>query len=251
MSRLFIGTSGWVYSDWKGIFYPVELSASERLRYYSQYFNTTEINYSFYHLPQPRTYQQWYSQTPTDFIFAVKANRFITHIKRLKGAKESWRKFIGSTSLLKEKLGPILFQFSSSFKADKTNIRRLTDFLKYISEKPLLNSPKLRYAFEFRNESWCDEKIYDLLKKYNAGWVISDSPSFPKVEIITSDFVYLRMHGSEILFVSKYSDEELKILAQKIKNWLKKNLMIYCYFNNDFSGHAIENAKSLLNFVSC
>jgi len=249
MSKIFIGTSGWVYSDWIGIFYPPDLPARERLRYYSQHFKTTEINYSFYRLPRPSTYQQWYSQTSVDFIFAVKASRFITHIKRLKGVEKFWKQFIENTSFLKEKLGPVLFQFPPSFKADKTNIKQLANFLKYIGKNPLLNSPNLRYAFEFRNNSWCDKKIYDLLKKHNAGWVISDSPSFPKVEVVTSDFIYIRMHGSKILFASRYSNDELDILSQKIKNW-QKNCDIFVYFNNDFSGYAIKNAKYLIDKLS-
>jgi uncharacterized protein YecE (DUF72 family) len=99
---------------------------------------------------------------------------------------------------------------------------------------------------EFRHKSWCDEKIYRLLKKYNVAWVIADSPRYPKAEVVTADFVYVRMHGSKILFGSKYTKKELKDLAQRIKKWQKQNLDVYCYFNNDAYGYAIENAKDLI-----
>ena len=267
MSQLFIGTSGWIYSHWTGIFYPEVLPSkdydppatlqahpihskketpSTRLQYYSKHFNTVEINYSFYRLPRPSTYQNWYNQVPADFIFAVKASRFITHIKRLSGAEEAWKTFLENALYLKEKLGPILFQFPSSFQATSENTKRLENFLKLIRENSLSNSRKFaRYAFEFRHKSWCYEKIYKLLKKYNVAWVIADSPRYPKAEIVTVDFVYIRMHGSKILFASKYTDKELKELAQKIKKWLK-TADVYVYFNNDAYGYAIENAKELL-----
>lgn len=236
---LFIGTSGWVYSHWEGIFYPEDLPSKDKLKYFSQHFKTTEINYSFYHLPQPSTYQNWYSQTPEDFLFAVKTSRFITHIKRLKKVKEAWKTFIENALNLKEKLGPILFQFPPSFRVNETEIKKLEDFLKLITKN------KLRYVFEFRHKSWCDKKVYNLLKKYKVVWVIADSPSYPKAEVITADFVYLRMHGSKVLFTSNYTKKELQDLAQKIKKW-RKIADVYVYFNNDAMGYAIENAKELL-----
>ena len=96
MGKLYVGTSGWVYGDWNGIFYPENLSSKDRLRYFSQHFKTAEINYSFYHLPKPETYQNWYNQTPADFAFAVKASRYITHIKRLRGVKTAWKRFLNN-----------------------------------------------------------------------------------------------------------------------------------------------------------
>jgi len=231
-----------VYSDWTGIFYPEDLSNKDKLQYFSRHFKTTEINYSFYHLPRPATYQNWYSEVPDDFIFALKASRFITHIKRLKDVKGAWEIFLKNARNLKEKLGPILFQFPPSFQANSENIKRLADFLNLITKK-------IKYSFEFRHQSWCDEKIYKLLKKYNAAWVIADSPRYPRADALTASFVYIRMHGPEILFASKYSDGELKILAQKIKKWQKSGKNIYCYFNNDVSGYAVENAKVLIKFL--
>jgi len=238
--KLFIGTSGWAYGHWDGIFYPKDLPVKDKLKYFSKYFKTVEINYSFYHLPRPTTYQNWYNQTPEDFIFAVKASRFITHIKRLQGVKEAWKTFLENALYLKEKLGPILFQFPPSFRANEIKIKRLEDFLKLITKN------KLQYAFEFRHKSWCDKKVYNLLKKYKAAWVIADSPSYPKSEEVTTDFIYVRMHGSKVLFSSKYTKKKLQVLSEKIKKYLKQGLNVYVYFNNDAMGYAIENAKELL-----
>jgi len=250
MGKLFIGTSGWVYSHWDGIFYPEDLPSKDKLKHFSKFFKTTEINYSFYHLPRPSTYQNWYNQTPADFIFAVKASRFITHIKRLSGVKEAWKQFLENALYLKEKLGPILFQFPPSFRATSENIKRLEDFLKILRGRTSIKggstSKNLKYAMEFRHKSWCDKKVYNLLKKYKIAWVIADSPSYPKAEVVTADFIYIRMHGSKLLFSSKYTKKELSSLSQKIKKWLKQKLDVYCYFNNDAHGYAIENAKELL-----
>jgi len=240
--KLFIGTSGWVYGHWDGIFYPTELPSKDKLKYFSQHFKTAEINYSFYHLPRPSTYQKWYSETPADFLFAVKASRFITHIKRLSGVKEAWETFIENALNLKEKLGPILFQFPPSFRATPENIRRLEKFLKCLTPGV---KHGLRFAMEFRHKTWCDKKFYNLLKKYKVAWVIADSPSYPKAEEVTADFVYVRMHGSKVLFTSNYTKKELSSLSQKIKKWLK-TCDVFVYFNNDAMGYAIENAKELL-----
>mgnify|MGYP001050439346 CR=1 FL=1 len=242
-------TSGWVYDHWEGIFYPVNLKNKDKLKYFSQQFKTTEVNYSFYHLPRATTYQNWYKMTPKGFVFAVKVSRLITHIKKLKGVETSWKVFLENAVNLKEKLGPFLFQFPPSFKATRENIKRLEKFSNFIRKNSCSNSRKLmdpRLACEFRHKSWCDNEIYNILKKYNIAWVVADSPSFPKEEKITANFAYVRMHGSRILFSSKYTDKELKDLAQKIKEWLKQYLDVYIYFNNDTQGFAVLNAKRLL-----
>ena len=261
--ELYVGTSGWVYLDWQGIFYPEDLASKDynppttRLKYFSQHFKTAEINYSFYHLPRPSTYQNWYKQTPKGFLFAVKASRFITHIKRLKGVKVAWKTFLKNALYLKEKLGPILFQFPPGFQATPENVRRLEKFLTILRGRTStkggstsrVTTKNLKYALEFRDKSWCDKKIYNLLKKYNAAWVIADSPRYPRADEVTADFVYIRIHGSKVLFASKYTKKELSSLSQKIKKWLK-SADVYVYFNNDAYGYAIENAKELLELCS-
>jgi uncharacterized protein YecE (DUF72 family) len=241
--KIYIGTSGWVYNDWIGIFYPEDVPSKERLRFFSQRFRTAEVNYSFYHLPKPKTYENWYNQTPEKFVIAVKASRFITHIKRLREAKTAWTKFLENALHLKEKLGPILFQFPPSFRATGENVMSLEEFLKDMDKK------NIRSAFEFRHESWCEDKVYEILQKNKVAWVIADSPRYPKAEVVTCDFVYIRMHGAEKLFSSKYSVEEIEDLAGKIKIWYSKGLDSYTYFNNDHHGYAIENATELLDLL--
>jgi uncharacterized protein YecE (DUF72 family) len=241
--EIYIGTSGWVYNHWNRIFYPEDLRPKDRLRYFSDQFKTTEINYSFYHLPKSTTYENWYNQTPDSFVFAVKASRFITHVRRLKDVKSAWDRFLENTLYLKEKLGPILFQLPPSFRATNENVKRLEEFLQQIAKEDL------RFAFEFRHENWCDDEIYRILRKYNAAWVIADSPSYPKAEVVTADLVYIRMHGSEKLFSSKYSIEEIGSLSDKIMEWKSKGLDVYTYFNNDYHGYAIENARELIGLI--
>jgi len=239
----YIGTSGWVYNDWNGIFYPEGLPSKKRLKFFSQHFKTAEINYSFYHLPKSKTYENWYNQTPDNFVFAVKASRFISHVRRLKDVKTAWDKFLENALCLKEKLGPILFQLPASFRSTDENFKRLSEFLKQIAKDDL------RFAFEFRHEGWCDENTYKMLKRYKVAWVIADSPRYPKAEAVTADFVYIRMHGSERLFSSKYTRSELGLLASKIRDWLKMELDVFTYFNNDFHGFAIENARELVDLL--
>lgn len=249
-SEIFIGTSGWAYCHWDGIFYPENLKPEEKLKYFAKHFKTVEINYSFYHLPRKSTYQKWYLQVPEDFLFATKASRFITHIKRLKEVKEAWKTFLENALILKEKLGPILFQFPPSFKATEENIKRLEGFLKFITDYKIQNIKyKIRFALEFRHKSWCNKKIYNLLKKYKVAWVIADSSRYPRADAVTADFIYIRLHGPGAIFSSKYTKKELISLAQKIKKWQKEGKGIFLYFNNDFSGFAIENAKELLKLL--
>jgi len=243
MPKVFIGTSGYIYPHWEGIFYPENWPKSKKLEYYCQHFDTVELNNTFYRLPGEKAFESWYKRTPKNFIFAVKVSRFITHVKKLVDCKEPWRIFLKRALNLKEKLGPLLFQLPPFLGADP---KKLEEFGKMI----LKESPKgLRFAFEFRNESWCDEKIYQILKEFNFAWVVVDSPSWPKVYQVTADFVYVRMHGSKILFGSKYTKKELEDLAQRIKKWKKQNLDVYVYFNNDAYGYAVEDAKELLKMV--
>lgn len=243
-AKLFIGTSGWSYPHWDGIFYPENLSSGAKLKYFSQHFRTVEVNYSFYHLPRPSTYQKWYQETPVDFIFALKVSRFITHIKKLKEVKEAWKTFLGNALGLKGKLGPILFQFPPNWKKDTL---RLKGFLGELQE----SDQKQRFVFEFRHPSWFSEETYQLFKKYkNVSLCLADSPRWPFVEVITGDFVYIRMHGGKILYTSNYSIKELKNWAEKIKKYLKQGLDTYVYFNNDAYGYALGNAKRLLTLCS-
>lgn len=243
MAKLLIGTSGWTYSHWKGIFYPPDLPARERLHFYAQHFPTTEVNYSFYHLPRPATYQKWYRQTPPGFVFSIKASRVITHIRRLKEVAEAWGKFLAGALTLKEKLGPVLLQFPPSFAAGEEEKKRLEEFLALATS---VGTQPLRLALEFRHATWCSEATYELLRRYNAAWVIADSSRYPKAKTVTASFVYVRLHGPGTLFSSPYNAAQLEELARDVRCWLASGLDVYVYFNNDFHGYALKNARELM-----
>ncbi len=236
MSKIYIGTSGYSYQHWKDIFYPEDVKQNKWLEYYSQHFNTVELNVTFYRLPGEKIFSGWYERTPKDFLFVVKGSRYITHIKKLNDCKDPLNLLMSRAELLKEKLGVILWQLSPSFKID---IEKLEKFLIISS-----NLKVCRQAFEFRHQSWFCKEVYDLLKKYNVALCIADSSRWPQSEEITADFVYLRFHGGKELYGSEYSDRELKVWAEKIKRW-QKTKDIYVYFNNDAHGYAVENAKTL------
>ena len=245
MARLFIGTSGWTYPSWKGVFYPEDLPSRRYMEFYSRVFASTEVNYSFYHLPGPSTYEKWAAQVPDEFIFALKASRFITHVKRLVDVEEAWATFVQNALTLGSHLGPILLQFPPSYRFDR---KRLAAFLR-IAQRPALRSHPLRLVFEFRHESWFREETYDLLRKHGAALCIADSPGYPRRDEVTADFTYLRFHGRTDLFASSYSNGELAKEAKLIKGYLRKGLDVYVYFNNDALGHAVANARTLKQLV--
>lgn len=241
--KLYLGTSGWAYSHWKGgVFYPAAWKEHE-LKYYSQFFNSVEINTSFYHWPPKSTFDKWRTLVPDDFIFSVKASRYLTHLLKLKKPREPLARIFASLAGLKKKLGSLLFQLPPNFAAEE---KSLAKFLKLIPDK-------YRIAFEFRHPSWFDKKTFTLLQNKNAALVMADTPKYPLVEKITADFIYLRLHGHEQLYASCYTSKQLAEWAKKIKVWLKESKDVYLYFDNDAQGYAVKNAltiKEILSFRS-
>ncbi len=240
IGKLYIGTSGWSYKHWRGVFYPEDLPQSKWLGFYAKHFSTVEINNSFYRLPKRETFKSWKDKTPSGFVFAVKASRYITHVKKLKDVDEAWERFFYNALALGEKLGPVLFQFPASWHA---NAERLAGFLSILPDG-------YRYAFEFRNESWFNDGIYSLLEKKKAALAIADSPQWPLVLETTAPFTFIRMHGGRILYASDYSAKELSEWAQKVAGYLNRRLDVYVYFNNDAHGYAVKNARQLTVQVS-
>ena len=237
---LYVGTSGWNYPDWSGIFYPGELRAKDYLAYYSRHFATTEVNYSFYHLPRPSTYSNWDAQVPAAFRFAVKASRTITHIRRLAGAEKEWAQFLGNARTLGPKLGPVLLQLPPSFRKD---IGLLRGFL-------AIDAGAAAIAVEFRHSSWFDGETFAALRDAAAALVIAHSARYPQAPLeTTAPFVYLRFHGPGALFASIYSEAQLREWARAIRAWLTVGLDVYAYFNNDYRGYALDNARQLLAIV--
>lgn len=233
----YIGTSGWSYNHWIKRFYPEKLDKNEWLSFYSRYFNTVEINMSFYRFPSPAMLRVWYKKTPKDFKFTLKANRLITHNKKLKNADSLVKSFYSLTSLLKEKASCILFQLPPNLNKD---IKRLDNFIKILPKK-------YDIAFEFRNESWFSDDIYDILRKNDIALCIVSGLGMPEVLKTTSDFSYFRFHGSERAYSSCYTDKQLKEWAKKIRRLKTKR--IYAYFNNDDNAYAVKNALELKNLL--
>jgi uncharacterized protein YecE (DUF72 family) len=246
MACLIIGTSGWAYASWKGVFYPSDLPSRNYLEFYSREFPSTEVNYSFYHLPRPSTYEKWAAQVPDEFIFALKVSRFITHVRRLFDVEEAWTTFVQNALALGPHLGPILLQFPPSFRCDR---KKLTAFLKMV-RRPTAKSHRLKLAFEFRHDSWFTHEIFSLMREHDAALCIADSPRYPRRDEVTADFVYLRFHGKTDLFASKYTEAELLEEAKKVTRYLRDRRDVYVYFNNDALGHAIANARTLTQLVS-
>ncbi len=245
MARVFIGTSGWTYSSWRGSFYPEDLPSARWLTYYAEHFDTAEVNYSFYHLPRETTYANWYNRTPPDFVFALKASRFITHIKRLEGVEESWKTFVERALTLKEKLGPILLQVPPSFHATTENIERLAGFLHYAG-----GSAQPRIALEFRHDSCFQAPALELMRRYQAALVIAHSTRYPMPEVIaTAPFAYFRFHGPDEMFASSYSDGALRKWSRHMKAFLEDGADVYAYFNNDVGGYAVNNARTLAKML--
>jgi len=230
-----IGTSGWHYKHWLGDFYPQKFAPAKMFPWYAREFDTVEINNSFYRLPEEKTFQHWRELAPRGFVFAVKASRFITHIKRLKDAEDSIDLFFSRARPLGPTLGPVLFQLPPRWKL---NLERLSDFLDILPRGH-------RYCIEFRDETWCVPQVYDLLARYNIAYCIHDWREMPWPEQLTADFTYVRFHGSGTRYGGDYPEAHLRRWADRLLAWKSQLSAAYLYFNNDIGGHAIRNARTL------
>ena len=236
-----IGTSGWHYEHWKGPFYPEDFSEKDFLSFYSNRFSSVEINNSFYHLPSEKTFRKWRDTVDNDFIFAVKASRYITHMKKLKDPQKSLTNFLSAVEGLKKKLGIVLFQLPPYWHK---NEERLNSFLSKLPRK-------IKSAWEFRDKSWFDENIYKILSKHKAAFCIYEISGEMSPEIVISDYIYIRLHGPDNKkYQGDYTKHQLKYWAEKFHNWLKEGKEIYCYFDNDQKGYAAKNAATLQQMMS-
>jgi len=241
-----IGTSGYNYPHWwNDVVYPSSLPQRKWLEFYTQYFDTVELNVSFYRLPKKEVFDSWYKRTPKKFSFAIKGNRFITHIKRLKDCREPLSLFFDHASALKEKLGAVLWQLPPRFKFQK---ERLEEFCILLSTLP--RSKSLRHAFEFRDASWYGQEVFRILEEFDFAFCIAHGSVLPLIEKVTSNFIYLRLHGGEVLYGTNYSDKELDRWAGKIEVWRSKRKAVFVYFNNDAYGFAVKNALTLKKMLS-
>ncbi|MHC4122277.1 MAG: DUF72 domain-containing protein [Planctomycetota bacterium] len=235
-----IGTSGWHYDHWVERFYPVKLPKSKWLNYYLEHFDTVEINNTFYQLPKEKTFINWYEKAPKNFIYTVKANRFITHIKKLKDTSESLEMFFKRIQLLREKLGPVLYQLPPNFHKD---LKTLQSFIKLLPED-------YTNVFEFRHKSWYTEEVFDLLNQYRIVFCIHDMPGVFSPRIITNDVIYIRFHGTTGKYQGKYPESSLGKWAVWIKDNINKVRAVYIYFNNDYEGYALDNAGQLRKLLT-
>lgn len=233
--RIYIGTSGWSYKHWKGTFYPTDVKVKDWFAYYQTHFDTVEINSSFYHLPTAKTFEKWRMETAEDFLFVVKASRYITHMKKLLGSEESVDYFLENATELKEKLGPILFQLPPGWALKEER------FETFLTTLPTDH----RYVFEFRNPTWYDDRIKALLIKHNCGFCIYELDGHISPEWVTSDFVYLRLHGPGAKYQGSYPNHTLNDWARKCERWKEEGKDVFVYFDNDQNGYAPANALYL------
>lgn len=237
--KLHIGTSGWNYDHWKGPFYPEELPASQMLDHYTMHFKSVELNNSFYHLPKRATLEKWRELTPVGFVFSVKASRYITHMKKLKDPEASVKKFFERITALDDKLGPILFQLPPHWQF---NQQRLQQFLECLSQD-------FRYTFEFRDPSWINDETFERLARFDAAFCIYELDGHLSPKEITTDFIYIRLHGPDGPYQGNYDDQTLSGWSGAISAWARQGLSIYCYFDNDEAGYAPQNALRLQSML--
>jgi uncharacterized protein YecE (DUF72 family) len=239
--RIHIGTSGWHYAHWRGPFYPETVRPDGMLAYYAERFATVEINNSFYHLPSRKTFREWRAGTPARFTFAVKASRYITHMKKLKDPKQPLRKFFLHAGELKEKLGPVLFQLPPRWHRDA---ERLEQFLGALPDGH-------RYAFEFRDPTWFDGEIYALLREHNAAFCVYDLAGAESPRLLTADFAYLRLHGPGAQkYAGCYTRAQLRRWLRQSAEWLSAGAKhVFVYFDNDQAGFAARNAGELQEMI--
>lgn len=214
MSRILIGTSGFSYKEWKGIFYPEDLPAKQYLKFYATHFHTTEINNTFYRIPSAKMTSDWHGEVPDDFSFTLKLSQKITHIRRLKNVEQEMEWFLDGAAGLKEKLGPVLVQLPPNLKKDLGLLEAFAS--RYCTEAKL--------AFEFRHDSWFSDDTYDLLRKYRCAFGVVEAEERDAIRIVTGDFVYMRLRKGE------YSKQETNDWA----GWIRSQKTdVYCYLKHD------------------
>lgn len=235
MAHLYAGTSGFAYAQWKPAFYPKDVPSKKFLEHYSRRLNCVEINYTFRHMPSATTLSSWVEQTQPGFVFAIKAHMRITHILRLKNAGEATEVFLRSIDPLRSarRLGPVLFQLPPNLKC---NAGLLSEFL------PTLPTD-LRYAFEFRHDSWLNDDIYALLRRHKISLCVAESEKLEIPEVITADFVYYRLRMPE------YTDADLQAIETRTRDLLAQGRDLYLMFKHEDTPEGALNAEKLLRHV--
>ena len=235
--RLYVGTSGYQYDHWRGVFYPDDIPKKDWFNYYTEYFDTVEINNTFYNLPSPETFKRWAEEAPDDFCYTLKYSRYGSHIKKLKDPQDTITYFLERAKYLSHKIGPILVQLPPGWKV---NTERLENFLEAIDKN-------YRWVLEFRNSAWLCEDVFDILRRHNVALCIHDMIS-DHPWINTADWTYLRFHGED--YAGCYSQSYLDEVAAYVAENLNNGLDVYAYFNNDAEGYAVQNARDLKDILT-
>lgn len=241
VARAWIGTSGWQYGHWAGRFYPKGLPKSRWLDHYASVFDTVELNSPFYRQPARKTFERWRGAVPEGFVYSVKLNRYLTHLKRLAVEQDSVERSYGTLAGLGPKLGVVLVQLPPRLKFDPGRVER---YFRMVSRR------RRRHAIEPRDDSWFADDALALLRRRHVALCIQDSSRWStRPEAVTADFVYVRFHGPEQLYASGYSDAQLRDWAARICEWTGNGLEVYAYFNNDVPDHAPRDAQRLREMI--
>ncbi|MBS1617025.1 MAG: DUF72 domain-containing protein [Bacteroidetes bacterium] len=239
-----IGTSGWSYKHWRDRFYPTSLPATEYLSYYAQFFDTVEINTSFYHLPKIETVAHWTEMVPEGFYFCPKMSRYVTHMKKLHDPGETLERFFEVFQPMRGSTGPVLVQLPPSLGFHES---LAADFFSVLQR----DYPDQHYALEVRHDSWTKAEALELLQRFHVPLVISQSGvGFPYMEITSAKDIYIRFHGPGALYASCYTDEELRVFADKALEWMEGGHSVWFFFNNDINGYAITDALRLKDMLA-
>lgn len=237
--KAYIGTSGWSYDHWEGLFYPHGLKKQDWLAFYMKHFDTVEINNTFYHLPTPQAFMEWRKAAPEGFTYALKGSRFITHLKKLNITEESLYLFLDRALLLGDSLGPVLFQLPPRWRCNPDRLRRFVRML----------PSGARFSLEFRDPSWFNGEVYDILRERNIALCAYHMPDFLSPVEATADFAYIRFHGTGHLYGGRYTTEELAPWVDLVRLYRAGGLDVYVYFNNDAAANAVANAREFREMV--
>lgn len=235
-----IGTSGWVYPQWRETFYPKGLPQSRWLSYYAERFDTIELNNPFYRQPTRETFELWRQAVPGDFVYAVKLNRFVTHMRRLNVDRQMVARSNDTMAGLGPKAAVVLVQLPARFRFDLERVER---FFKAVAPR------RKRHALEPRDPSWLTDDAIAVLRARRVALCVIDAPKWPTRGAVTADFVYLRFHGQTRLYGSSYDEDALRAWAERITAWRGAGLDVFAYFNNDERAYAARNALRLRELV--
>jgi uncharacterized protein YecE (DUF72 family) len=243
--RVLVGTSGYVYPHWHRRFYPDDLPAKDWFAHYAAHFATVELNNPFYRLPTAAGFAAWRGAAPRGFVFAVKASRYLTHMKKLKDPRPPLRRLLGRARALGPTLGPLLFQLPHNFRA---NLDRLDGFIGALARQGQV--PRLRAALEVRHPSWLESPVIERLRNAGIALCLHDSTHLSVTGPVTARFVYVRRHGTTGRYDGSYPPRALQADARRIRGWARDGLDVYVYFNNDQEAFAVANARRLRRFLA-